>query len=87
MATVFLVPAGTDSADAASAGDYLLRPAADGDLYEAGAVDGGCTWFGTLSASLLPSLPQVDAPQEAPEQEKVLAAVQGLQSAETHRGG
>jgi hypothetical protein len=86
MPTVFLVPSGTDSADAASAGDYLLRPHG-ADLYEAGEVDGGCTWFGTLSASLLPSLPQVDAPQEAPDQTAVLAAVQGLQSAETHRGG
>ena len=86
MPTVFLVPSGTDSAEAAGPGDYLLRPHGD-DQYEAGAVDGGCTWFGTLSASLLPSLPEVDAPQEAPDQNAVLAAVQGLQSAETHRGG
>ena len=85
MPTVFLVPSGTDSADAASAGDYLLRP--KGDLYEVGKVDGACTWVGTLSASLLPSLPQVDAPQEAPEQETVLAAVQGVESAEVNRGG
>ena len=86
MPTVFLIPSGTDSADAASAGDYLLR-AKDGDLYEIGRVDDSCTWVGTLSASLLPSLPQVDSPQEAPEQAAVLAAVQGVESAEANRGG
>ena len=86
MPTVFLVPSGSDSADAASSGDYLLRPAED-DVYEVGKVDGGCTWVGTLSASLLPSLPQVDSPQEAPEQDTVLAAVQGVESAEENRGG
>jgi hypothetical protein len=86
MPTVFLVPSGTDSAEAASAGDYLLRPR-DGDLYEVGKVADGCTWVGSLSASLLPSLPQVDAAQEAPEQATVLAAVQGLESAEDNRGG
>ena len=86
MPTVWLVPAGTDSADSASDGDYLLRPA-EGGLYEVGKQSGGCTWVGSLSADLLPSLPQVDSPQEAPEQEKVLAAAQGVESAETHRGG
>ena len=86
MPTVFLVPAGSDSAGSASSGDYLLRPK-DGDLYEIGKLDGSCTWVGTVSASLLPSLPQVDGPQEAPEQAAVLAAVQGVESAETHRGG
>jgi hypothetical protein len=86
MPTVFLVPSGSDSADAASSGDYLLRPSGDG-LYEVGKVDGGCTWVGSLSADLLPSLPQVDSPQEAPEQERVLAAVQGVESAEVNRGG
>jgi hypothetical protein len=86
MPTVFLVPRGADSADAASAGDYLLRPK-DEDEYEVGKVDGPCTWLGTLSASLLPSLPAIDAPQEAPEQEQVLAAAQGVESAQTHRGG
>ena len=86
MPTVFLVPAGSDSADAASAGDYLLRPKGD-DLYEVGKVDDSCTWVGTLSASLLPSLPQVDAPQEAPDQTAVLTAVQGVESAEINRGG
>lgn len=86
MPTVFLVPAGSDSADAASSGDYLLRPS-DGDLYEVGKVDDGCTWVGTLSSSLLPSLPSVDGPQEAPEQATVLAAVQGVESAEDNRGG
>ena len=86
MPTVWLVPAGTDSADSAADGDYLLRPA-DGGLYEVGKLDAGCTWVGTLSADLLPDLPQVDGPQEAPEQDKVLAAAQGVESAETHRGG
>lgn len=86
MSTVFLVPSGTDSADAASSGDYLLRPKGDG-LYEVGKLDGACTWFGTLSADLLPSLPQVDAPQEGPDQATLLAAVQGVESAEVNRGG
>lgn len=86
MATVYLVPAGTDSAPAATSGDYLLRPAGD-DLYEVGQQDTTCTWFGTVSAGLLPSLPSVDAPQEAPEQVTLLTAVQGVQAAEHHRGG
>ena len=85
MPTVWIVPEGSDSADGAAAGDYLLRPA--GDLFEVGKQDESCTWIGSLSADLLPSLPSVDGPQEAPEQEKVLAAVQGVESAETHRGG
>jgi hypothetical protein len=86
MPTVFLVPSGSDSAEGAASGDYLLRPS-EGDLYEVGKVDDGCTWVGTLSASLLPSLPQVDAAQEAPEQDAVLAAVQGVESAQDNRGG
>jgi hypothetical protein len=86
MPTVFLVPSGSDSADAASSGDYLLRPH-DGDVYEVGKVDGSCTWVGTLSANLLPSLPQVKSPQEAPEQSAVLAAVQGVENAQENRGG
>jgi len=86
MATVYLVPSGTHSADAAASGDYLLRPAGDG-LYEVGRVDAGCQWIGTLSADLLPSLPQVGEPQEAPDQGAVLAAAQGLESAQDHRGG
>jgi hypothetical protein len=85
MPTVWLVPEGTDSADAATDGDYLLR--AQGALYEVGKQTSSCTWIGTLSADLLPDLPTVDSPQEAPEQERVLAAVQGVESAETHRGG
>jgi hypothetical protein len=86
MATVYLVPAGHDSAPDAASGDYLLRPSGD-DLYEVGLQDTTCTWFGTVSASLLPSLPSVDAPQEAPDQTALLTAVQGLQAAEHHRGG
>ena len=85
MATAWLVPSETDSAPDAVDGDYLLRPA--GDLYEIGSVASGCTWIGTVAASLLPELPQVDGPQQAPEQEKVLLALRGVESAETHRGG
>ena len=85
MPTVWLVPSGSDSADSAQSGDYLLRPQ-DGDLYEVGKQDSTCTWIGTLSASLLPQLPNVDAPQEAPDQGAVLAAVQGVESAQEHRG-
>ena len=57
------------------------------DLYEVGQQDTTCTWFGTVAASLLPSLPSVDAPQEAPDQTALLTAVQGVQAAEHHRGG
>lgn len=84
--TVYLVPAGSDSAESASAGDYLLRPTGDG-LYEVGRVGDGCTWVGTLSEDLLPDLPDVDGPTEAPEQARVLAAAQGVESAEVNRGG
>ena len=60
----------------------------DGDgLYEVGQQDGTCTWIGTVSADLLPSLPTVDAPQEAPEQSMLLTAVAGVAAAEHHRGG
>ncbi len=86
MPTVFLVPADTDSADAASSGDYLLRPRGQ-EQYEVGRVDSSCTWIGTLAVSLLPDLPAVDAPQEAPEQDALLAAAQGLESAQANRGG
>lgn len=86
MATVYLVPAGTDSAPAAASGDYLLRPSGDG-LYEVGQLGTTCTWLGTVAASLLPSLPAVDAPQEAPDQTALLTAVKGVQAAEHHRGG
>ena len=86
MATVYLVPAGHDSAPGASSGDYLLRPSGD-DLYEVGQQDTTCTWIGTVAASLLPALPSVDAPQEAPDQTALLTAVQGVHVAEHHRGG
>lgn len=88
MTTVWLVPGGSDSADGATDGDYLLRPrAGHGDQYEVGRVRGGVEWIGTLAASLLPQLPVVDGPQEAPDQPSSLAAVQGVESAQTHRGG
>ena len=89
MPAVWIVPAGTDTVDGAAAGDYLLRPSGE-DLYEAGAVDSrvqSCTWLGEVSASLLPPLPVVDAPQEAPDQPTVLAAVQGIEDAQAKRGG
>ena len=85
MPTVFLVPPGTDSADAASDGDYLLRPA-DADLYEVGKVGETCTWLGSLKASLLPDLPPVDRAQEAPQQPEVLPVVQAVETAERERG-
>lgn len=85
MPTVFLVPPGTDSADAASDGDYLLRPA-DGDLYEVGKVGEACTWLGSLAAALLPELPPVDGPQEAPQQSEVLPVVQAVETAHHERG-
>jgi hypothetical protein len=88
MATVWLVPEGTDSADSASAGDYVLRPRpGHAGQYEVGKQTDHLTWLGSLSGGLLPPLPAVDAPQEAPEQQRLLAAVQGVESAETHRGG
>jgi len=89
MATVWIIPEGTDSAEGAAAGDYLLRPSGDG-LYEAGAVDSSvqsCTWLGEVSSTLLPDLPTVDAPQEAPDQAAALAAVQGIEDAQAKRGG
>ena len=86
MATVHLVPAGHDSAPGAGSGDYLLRPSGDG-LYEVGKQDTTCTWFGTVSADLLPALPSVDEPTEAPDQTVLLTAVQGVEAAEHHRGG
>lgn len=86
MPTVYLVPAGTDSAPGASSGDYLLRPSGD-DLYEVGKQEAACTWIGSLAASLLPALPEVDEPQEAPQQQQVLTAVRGLESAQDLRGG
>ena len=85
MPTAWIVPAGTDTAPEAQSGDYLLRP--DGARYEIGSVNDACTWIGTLDAGLLPELPAVDAPTAAPEQERVLLAARGLESAQTHRGG
>lgn len=85
MPTVFLVPSGTDSADAASDGDYLLR-SADGDLYEVGKVGETCTWIGSLKAELLPDLPSVESAQEAPQQAEVLPVVQAVETAQRERG-
>ena len=85
MTTAWIVPAGTDSAPDAQSGDYLLRPS--GELVEVGQVDTTCTWLGTLDRSLLPQLPDVQSPTQAPEQERVLLAARGLETAQTHRGG
>ncbi len=85
MPTVWIVPAGSDSAEEAASGDYLLRPR--GDLYEVGKLVGSCTWIGSVAASLLPSLPEVSEPQQAPDQTAALTAVQGVEAAEDLRGG
>ena len=85
MPTAWILPAGTDTAPEAQPGDYLFRPHTDG--FEVGSYDASCTWVGTLAASLLPALPSVDAPTRAPEQEAVLTAARGIESAQTHRGG
>lgn len=85
MATVWIVPAGTDSAPGAQSGDYLLRR--DGDRYEIGRLGTTCTWLGTAEASLLPELPEVDSPTQAPDQDAALLAARGVESAESHRGG
>jgi hypothetical protein len=85
MPTAWIVPAGTDTAPEAQPGDYLLRP--DGERVEIGSFDASCTWVGTVDASLLPDLPAVDSPTKAPDQEAVLLAARGVESAETHRGG
>lgn len=88
MATAWIVPTGTDSVAEASDGDYLLRRARDSPgQYEVGTVSDTCTWAGTVDAGLLPLLPEVQEPTVAPDQERVLTAVRGVVTAETHRGG
>jgi hypothetical protein len=86
MPTVWILPAGSDSADSAVEGDYLLRPR-DADTYEIGKQADPCTWIGTVAASLLPALPLVESAQEGPDQEQLLTAVVGVESAEHLRGG
>lgn len=86
MPTVWIVPAGSDSAEGGAPGDYLVRPT-DGDLYEVGKLGDACTWIGTLGRDLLPSLPEVDAAQQAPDQDEALAQVRALETAEDLRGG
>ncbi|MDP9496813.1 MAG: hypothetical protein M3P46_03980 [Actinomycetota bacterium] len=96
MATAWIVPTGTDHVAEASDGDYLLRRSSGSPgQYEVGAVSaagsgagsGTCTWAGTVNAGLLPLLPEVQEPTVAPDQERVLTAVRGVVTAETHRGG
>ena len=84
MATVWTIPAGSDSAPGAAPGDYLLRP--KDDLVEVGKVGDTCTWLGSLKAELLPDLPPVDGPQEAPQQPEVLSVVQAVETAQRERG-
>ncbi len=87
MPTVHLVPAGADTAADVQPGDYLLRPCGD-DLYEVGRQGDGCTWIGTVAASLLP-LPAggQDADPSELDQTALLTAVEGVAAAEHLRGG
>lgn len=90
MATAWIVPTGTESVAEAADGDHLLRRSSGSPgQYEVGTVSGAgsCTWAGTVDAGLLPLLPEVQEPTVAPEQERVLTAVRGVVTAETHRGG
>ncbi len=85
MATVWIVPAGSDTAPDAGNGDFLLRRS--GNRVEVGSVDGACTWLGTVDPGLMPELPDVDGPTRAPDQERALIAVQGVATAQDNRGG
>ena len=85
MATVWTIPAGSDSAPGAAPGDYLLRP--QGDLYEVGKVGDSCTWLGTMKADLLPALPSGGDAAQVEDQVAALKAVEGLEVAEDLRGG
>ena len=84
MTTIWLTD-GDDTGNATD-GDYVLRPA--GDTVEVGRVEGGdVCWLQPVPASTLPDLGTVDGVTEAPEQERLLTAVRGIETAVTNRGG
>lgn len=86
MSIVHLVPESTDAAPGQRDGDYLVRSCC-ADEYELGKVAGGdVDWYGSVPKSSLPDLPQVSEPQQAPDQQKALIAVEGVETAYTHRG-
>ena len=91
MSTVWIVPAGTDTAPDAQSGDYLLRP--DGDTYEVGRVGDTCTWLGSLSADLLPPLPAATRRSRRPSRSGSCSRPAGSRArrstaaAEPHLGG
>jgi hypothetical protein len=87
MSTVYLVPESTDAAPGQSDGDYLVRPCERGE-HELGRVDGGqVEWFGSVPKDQLPGVAPVTEPQQAPEQNELLIAVKGIESAIANRGG
>ena len=87
MSIVHLVPESTDAAPDQSDGDYLVRPCC-ADEYELGKVANGTVdWYGSVPKSSLPDLPEVSEPQQAPDQTATLIAVEGVETAVTHRGG
>jgi hypothetical protein len=86
MDTVWLLPAGTDSAPGAGDGDFLIRPAGE-ELEVAALSHGGVEWLGSLPASLVPEVPAVTEPSPAADQAALLMAVRGVQSALVERGG
>jgi hypothetical protein len=87
MSIVYLVPESTDAAPGRSDGDYLVRPCARGE-HELGRVEGdGVTWFGSVPKGELPGVPEVSEPKQAPEQNELLIAVRGIETAVANRGG
>ena len=67
-----------ETTDAAE-GDYVLRP--DGDTVEVGRVDGGeVCWLQPVPTSSLPDLDSAD-------QERLLTAIRGVETAINNRGG
>jgi hypothetical protein len=86
MSIVHLVPESTDAAPGQSDGDYLVRPCERGE-HELGRVDGGrVDWFGSVPKDQLPGVSAVSEPQQAPQQNDLLIAVKGIESAIVNRG-
>ncbi|HEU0130998.1 MAG TPA: hypothetical protein VFQ85_08415 [Mycobacteriales bacterium] len=84
MSTVWVTNG--DATGGAAEGDYVLKPA--GDLVEVGRVEGGeVCWLQPVPASTLPDLGTADGLTEAPEQDRALAAVRGVETALNTRGG